>query len=131
MDSEEETLIVLEGDDAADFADEEILSEIEAEFGLDEEEAEVNEVPGAATEGAPAAATTSPAVASIVGFWSCFDPVTGRTKRPAGMSTSSIPIRPALLSSKNLRRAEWFCHPVPASASSVRVSRDCRRESVR
>jgi hypothetical protein len=93
VDSEEETLIVLEGDDAADFAEEEILSEIEAEFGLDEEEAEVNEVPGAATEGAPAAATTSPAVASIVGFWSCFDPVTGRTSEYRFADGGSLNIR--------------------------------------
>lgn len=92
-DSEDEMLFVPEGDDAVDLTDEEILSEIEAEFGIDDEEPEVSEVPGATAEGAPAAATAPPDVVSIVGFWNCFEPVTGRTSEYRFADGGSLNIR--------------------------------------
>lgn len=84
---EDETLVVLEGGDVADLADDEILSEIDAVYGLEDEEPESNEFAGTATQGAPVtaavdASAAAPAVAAvtpIIGFWDCFEPVTGRT----------------------------------------------------
>ncbi|UCH46961.1 MAG: J domain-containing protein [Betaproteobacteria bacterium] len=85
LESEDETLILPEGDGVADALDEEILSEFEELSGLDE--ADFDEDPSAGT--APAAGRS----AQIVGFWDCFDPVTGRTSEYGFAEDGSLTIR--------------------------------------
>ena len=101
--SQDETLIVLEGGDVADLADDEILSEIDAVYGTEDGDELLNESPAAAGEGAPVTAAADPsaaitapeqtAVAPIVGFWDCFEPVTGRTSEYGFAADGSLTIR--------------------------------------
>ena len=93
---EEETLVVLEGGDAAGLADEETISEIDAIYASEEDEAEGDALFGDVVESEPvAAATPAPGGgAAIIGFWDCFEPVTGRTSEYGFASDGGLTIRP-------------------------------------
>ncbi len=99
--SEDETLVVQGGSDAADLADEETLSEIDAIYRTEDNEQDLAGLADTATQSAPVAAdasaaatTVAPAsIAPIVGFWDCFEPVTGRTSEYGFAADGSLTIR--------------------------------------
>lgn len=104
-DSGEGSVVVLEEDDISDLAVQDTISENEP----------VTPPPASATEAAPAAgtssaagtsagaeaanatSTTAPTTAgtSIVGFWDCFEPVTGRTSEYGFGADGTLTIQPA------------------------------------
>jgi len=104
LSDDEGTVVVLEGGDAVDLADQETISEIEAVTAPADtalEDTTVAGASGAATGGDAASATASGTAAttaanqSIVGYWDCFEPVTGRTSEYGFGADGTLTIQPA------------------------------------